>query len=349
MAKQNLAVIFGGRSPEYGVSLASAGAVIQNLNREKYAPVLIGISRQGDWFHYTGPAERVAGDAWLDPQLCAPAALSLSRSRPGLLRLDGDRASLLPLDAALPILHGRDGEDGTVQGLFTLAGIPLAGCGVLASALCMDKDRAHKLAACAGIKTPRGGVLRPGFDRAGARELARSLGFPLFVKPVRAGSSFGIRKVWDERSLPAAIQTAFQYDGEVLLEQAVDGFEVGCAVLGTDTLFTGAVDEIELSRGFFDYTEKYALKTSAIHVPARVSPEKAEEIKETAKVIYRALGCTGFARVDQFLTPAGELIFNEVNTIPGFTEHSRYPGMMRAAGLSFGEMLDRMIAQAAAV
>ena len=245
------------------------------------------------------------------------------------------------MDAAFPILHGQNGEDGTVQGLIELAGIPLVGCGVLSSALCMDKDRAHKLVQTAGIDVPKSFVARRA--EGGILERAESIGYPLFVKPLRAGSSFGITKVREERALPAALETAFAYDEQVIVEACIPGFEVGCAVLGHDALTVGEPDEIELHGDFFNYTEKYTLKTSAIHVPARVTPEQRRQIQENAKIIYRALDCRGFARVDQFLTPEGRLVFNEVNTIPGFTAHSRYPNMMKAAGLSFEQVISTLM------
>ncbi len=335
---KNIAVLFGGCSSEYGVSLQSAYAVIRNLNREKYRPILIGISQTGDWYRYTGSLEKIPQDTWRNSQDCTPVTLSVSRSCPAIL-CGGQR---IPIDAAFPVLHGRNGEDGTVQGLFALAGIPVAGCSVLASALCMDKARAHALVAAEGIPVPKSIVLHG----PGAPVPTRALPYPLFVKPVKAGSSYGITKVTDETRLQTAIDTAFQYDNEVILEQAIPGFEVGCAVLGSSQPVVGDVDEIELSGGFFDFTEKYTLKTSAIHVPARISAEKTAEIQETAKRIYRILGCTGFARVDLFLTPEGRIVFNEVNTIPGFTEHSRFPSMMRSAGISFPEVLDRILREA---
>ena len=172
---------------------------------------------------------------------------------------------------------------------------------------------------------------------------AERLGFPLFVKPVRAGSSFGISRVTGPEELPRAVEEAFAHDREVLLEEAIPGFEVGCAVLGGEELTVGEVDEIELSQGFFDFEEKYTLKTSAIHCPARITPEQAKRIKEAAKTVYRALDCRVFARVDLFLTPAGEIVFNEVNTIPGFTAHSRYPKMMETAGVDFSSLITRII------
>lgn len=344
--KKNVAVIFGGCSPEYNVSLQSAAAVIRNLDAEKYNPVLIGITRTGDWLHYTGPVERIEQNTWHDGKSCTPVTISLNSSHPGLLCIHENKTTLLPLDAAFPVLHGRNGEDGTVQGLLTLAKIPLAGCGILSSALCMDKFRAHQMAAAANILIPKSLVINTMADIHKAQDFACEIGYPLFVKPIKAGSSFGITRVTVPSSLQTAIETAFQYDDEVVLEENIEGFEVGCAILGTQDYIVGEVDEIELSQGFFDFTEKYTLKSSSIHVPARIDKTKALEIKETATRIYRVLGCTGFARVDMFLTPAGEIVFNEVNTIPGFTEHSRYPGMMKAAGFSFGDILDKIIGQA---
>ena len=338
---KRILVMFGGCSTEYGVSLQSAHAVLSHLDGARYQPVMVGITRQGAWRYYTGPLERILADRWQDGD-CVPCTLSLDRGSRQLVLLDGSGGQI-PFDVALPVLHGKNGEDGTLQGLLELAGIPVAGCGTLCSALCMDKDRAHKLAALAGVAVPRSALFRRGACQEELLAAARSLGFPLFVKPVRAGSSFGITRVTEEAALPAAAKEAFAHDREILLEEAVPGFEVGCAVLGTEVLTVGAVDEIQLSQGFFDFTEKYTLRTSAIHCPARISPALAREVQDTARVLYRALDCKGFARVDLFLTPEGKLVFNEVNTIPGFTAHSRYPNMMKAAGLDFTALLTRII------
>ena len=342
MDKRTVAVLFGGCSSEYSVSLASAQAVVQHMDRERYTPVLIGISRSGAWLHYTGPVERIAEDTWNDPRWCAPAVVSLDRGDQTLLVRRGKQVERVHLDAAFPVLHGKNGEDGTVQGVFELAGIPLVGCGVLASALCMDKDRAHKLAAVAGVSVPNSYVLGRG-EAGEAASRAERLGYPIFVKPVKAGSSYGVTKVTERGQLTAAVELAFSHDDAVLLEECISGFEVGCAVLGNDVLTVGAVDEIELQSGFFDYTEKYTLKTAQIHVPARIRPEQSAQIQETARTVYRALGCRGFARVDLFLDAQGRIVFNEVNTIPGFTAHIRYPSMMKAAGLSLQEILTAVI------
>ena len=344
---KNIVIIFGGASSEYEVSLQSAYAVINNIDRKKYDPVTVGISREGKWFYFTGEIDKIKNDTWCNGTDCVPAMLSPDRTDHQLMILREKYIETIYIDAVFPVLHGRNGEDGTIQGVVELAGIPLVGCGTLSSALCMDKDRAHRLAELAGVRVPRGMVLLDNSAVNKAYDFAREIGFPVFVKPVKAGSSYGVTKVGELEQLAPAVSLAFKYDNRVILEEAIDGFEVGCAVCGKDKLIVGEVDEIELTQaGFFDYTEKYTLKTSAIYVPARIPADKAQEIKEAAKRIYRALDCTGFARVDLFLTPEGEIIFNEVNTIPGFPEHSRYPGMMKAAGYSFPEVVDLIIGQA---
>ena len=341
--KQTIAILFGGCSSEYGVSLSSAHAVIQNLDKQKYTPVVIGISKDGQWYFFHGDTDKLLTDTWCNPSDCIPAALSPDKAEHGLLLLGNHPIRTIKLDAVFPILHGRNGEDGTLQGMVELSGIPLIGCGTLPSALCMDKDRAHKLVAAAGIRVPLSTLLTSVCQFQKAADFAAQIGYPIFVKPVKAGSSYGISKVEHKGELAQAIQHAFAYDTAVLLEEAIAGFEVGCAVIGTEALRVGEVDEIELSGGFFDFTEKYTLKTSDIHVPARIDKALSDAIKETAKQIYQILGCQIFARVDMFLTPNGEIVFNEVNTIPGFTEHSRFPGMLKAAGFSFPQILDTII------
>ncbi len=354
MKKTNLAVIFGGCSSEYPVSLQSAHAILSNLDKEKYQVYPIGITKEGAWFHYKGDYEGILKDTWHKQEKdCVPAVLSPDKSHHGILQMEPGKSKpeLILMDAVFPVLHGKNGEDGTMQGLIELSGIPLIGCGTLSSALCMDKERAHRLAASHGIAAPKAVILEKTkwedkeADEAGKEIIhqAEALGFPLFVKPLRAGSSFGITKVSGKQQLISAIEQAFQYDSLVIMEENIDGFEVGCAVLGNDEPVVGRVDEIELSQGFFDYTEKYTLKSSKIHMPARIDKETEEQIKETAKIIYKALGCRGFARVDMFITKTGKIVFNEVNTIPGFTSHSRYPNMMKGIGMSFGEILDRLI------
>ena len=342
--RKRIAVIFGGHSSEYEVSLQSAFSVLQNINENKFEVFPVGITREGEWYHYTGGLEQIRDNSWAEEkENLHSVAVSQSRPAPGFLVFDGDGCRRIPVDLVLPVLHGRNGEDGTLQGLFELAGIPVAGCGTLSSALCMDKDRAHKLVGLAGIAVPKAVAFRQADQEAACRKVKESLSCPLFVKPLRAGSSLGITRITKMQELVPAVEFAFTYDTEVIVEEEVDGSEVGCAILGDEVLTVGRVDEVALSGSFFDYTEKYTLQSSRIYMPARVERKTEERIQETAVAIYRTLGCSGFARVDMFYTSSGEIVFNEVNTIPGFTSHSRYPNMMKGIGLSFTEVLDKLL------
>lgn len=344
MQKKTIAIIFGGNSTEYEVSLQSVTSVFENIDYEKYNIVPIGITRAGDWFHFTGDLKKVTDNTWFtDVDNLYPVIVSQNRSMKGFMELVDNQYRLIDVDLAFPMLHGKNGEDGTVQGLFELAGIPFVGCDTLSSALCMDKDRAHKLVGLAGIAVPKAVTFKSHEKDAALLEINTNLSYPLFVKPVRAGSSFGITKISDKSELEVAVNLAFEHDTEVIVEENIEGFEVGCAVLGIDEVIVGRVDEIELSQGFFDFTEKYTLKSSSIHMPARLDAETEKRIQETAIQIYKTLGCSGFSRVDMFYTPSGEIVFNEVNTIPGFTSHSRYPNMMKGIGLSFAQMLEKLI------
>ncbi len=345
MYKKKIAIIFGGKSTEYEVSLQSAFSVLENIHKNKYDVISIGISRDGNWYYYKGDYQNIANDTWHgDKKNLVPVSVSVSSSHKGFIELSEGRYHVLSVDLVFPVLHGINGEDGTLQGIFEMAGIPIVGCRTLASALCMDKDRAHRLVHEAGIDVPKAIKVQYA-DRKDSILLKnlQELSFPLFVKPVHAGSSYGITKAYTEEDLDSAMKKAFTYDEEIIIEESVDGFEVGCAILGNEILTIGRVDEIELSNGFFDYEEKYTLKTSKIFMPARIDSETEKRIQETAVVIYKALDCSGFARVDLFLTPSGGVVFNEVNTIPGFTSHSRFPSMMQGIGLSFADMLDKLI------
>lgn len=357
MQKKTLAVIFGGNSTEYEVSLQSAFSVLTNLNTEKYEMIPIGITRAGDWYRYTGDLGSIQENTWdADPAYLIPIVISQSPAASGFLELYPQENRLIKLDFAFPVLHGKNGEDGTVQGLFELAGIPVIGCGVQPSAVCMDKDMAHRLVHEAGVLVPDS-ITLTAQNLDTLQELADELHYPLFVKPARAGSSFGITKIQQGADLEAAVKQALLYDSKVVLEESISGFEVGCAILGKEAsgfsakpdgslqnvMLVGRADEIELTEGFFNYTEKYTLKTSKIHMPARIDAATEQRVQETAVKIYRTLGCTGFARVDMFLQPTGELVFNEVNTIPGFTSHSRYPNMMKGIGMSFAKLLEELI------
>jgi len=343
MNKKTVAVIFGGYSPEYDVSIQSAHSIISAIDKEKYEVVLIGITRQGKWFRYYGPVRDIPVDNWHRDELLLKKAFISPERGGGLLEFIDGRAVIVHLDAAFPVMHGRYGEDGTIQGLCELAGIPVVGAASASSALCMDKDRAHKLVSLAGIKVPKSVCFERVPTEGELIAAARELKLPVYVKPVKAGSSFGISMVESYPDIPGAVEKAFEYDDAVIIEEGVDGFETSCAVVGNGELSVGRIDEVELSHGFFDYIEKYTPVSSKIHTPARIDGETEKRLQDAAKLIYRTLGCRGYCRIDIFLTKDGEIVFNEANTIPGFTAHSRFPKMMQCAGIEYPELVDMLI------
>ena len=225
MQKKKIAVIFGGNSTEYEVSLQSAFSVFENINKEKFDIVPIGITRNGDWYHYTGKKEKIANNTWFeDNENLYSVAVSQNRSVKGFIEFKEEKFYIIKVDLIFPVLHGKNGEDGTLQGLFELAGIPVVGCDTLSSALCMDKDRAHKLVSLAGVKVPKSVTFKRSEKNTALKKIETELSYPLFVKPVRAGSSFGITKVTKQQELENAIQLAFEHDAEVIVEEAIGGF-----------------------------------------------------------------------------------------------------------------------------
>jgi D-alanine--(R)-lactate ligase len=342
MGRLTLAIIFGGCSEEHPVSIKSAQEVAKHLDLEKYEPCYIGITKDGAWKLCDGPhADWESGN-------CRPAMLSPDRRVHGLLVLEQERCETIHLDVVFPILHGKLGEDGSMQGLLELSGIPYVGCDVQSSALCIDKSLTYIVARSAGIDTPT-------FWTVTAHEDVDldSLTYPVFVKPARSGSSFGVSKVLREKELWTAVETARQYDSKVLIEDAVAGIEVGCAILGNDTeLIVGAIDRVALSHGFFRIHQEEEPERGSENVtfvvPADISAKAGSLVQETAKTLYRALGCRGLARVDLFLKDDGWVLLNEVNTLPGLTSYSRYPRMMAAAGMPLAEVIDRIVSLALA-
>jgi D-alanine--(R)-lactate ligase len=342
MGKLRVGLIFGGSGEEHPVSVKSAQQVAKHLDAEKYEPFYIGITKSGAWRLCKGPDTSWEDGDWRS------VVLSPDRSVHGLVVLEQGRYEAIRLDVVLPLLHGKFGEDGAIQGLLELSGIPYTGCDIQSSALCMDKSLAYLVARSAGVETPNFWIVRRDEEIDPER-----FSYPIFVKPARSGSSFGVSKVSGKEDLPSALETARQYDSKVLIEEAVAGTEVGCAVLGSDLdLTVGEVDQIDLSHGFFrihqeDQPESGS-ENATIIVPADISPESRSLVQETARTLYRALGCRGLSRVDVFLGEDGKITLCEVNTFPGMTSYSRYPRMMAAAGLSLGELIDRWISLALA-
>lgn len=337
MTRLKIAILFGGCSEEHDVSVKSAMEIASNIDTQKYEPIYIGISTSGVWKLCGSPDPR-----WEDGECCR-AVISPDRQTHGVLVAAGDQCRVIPVDAVFPVLHGKSGEDGAVQGLLELSGIPYVGCDVPSSAICMDKSLAYIVARGAGIATPAFTVL----NRA-AMPAPHEVAYPVFVKPARSGSSFGVSRVECADELQAAVAAARHYDSKVVIEQAVLGTEVGCAVLGNGAeLVVGEVDQITLRHGLFrihqeDEPEKGS-ENAVITVPADLPEKQREQIQEMARTIYTTLGCTGLARVDMFLQENGNVVLNEVNTLPGFTTYSRYPRMMAAAGLSLSDVIDRCI------
>ncbi len=332
-----IAVLFGGVGEEHPVSVKSAQEVARSLDPDAYEPLYIGITRAGRWRLCARPHAEWEQDE------SRPVTLSPDCGIHGLLVQDPDGYRPVPIDVVLPVLHGRFGEDGSVQGLLELSGIPYVGCDIPSSALCMDKSLAYLVARSAGIPTPTFWTVT-----ADGHVDAARLTYPVFVKPARSGSSFGVSRVERADDLHDAVDAARQYDTKVLIEAAVTGREVGCAVLEDAAgLVVGEVDEIRLTHGFFRIHQEEApevrSENSAMVVPAGIPADARARVQQTARAVYRVLGCRGLARVDMFLTADGEVVLNEVNTFPGMTSYSRYPRMMAAAGLGLPEVLDRLV------
>ncbi len=342
-----LGIIFGGRSGEHEISLMSAASVINAVNKEKFIPVLIGITKQGNWLLYDGPVEKIEDGSW---QKIAEAALSSDPEKYNLTILGSDGKSLKNrIDFALPVLHGPYGEDGTIQGLFEMVDIPYGGCGVLGSAAAMDKALAKEVFArknlpiCRHLNLYREEALE-NLDLVADR-VEKFLPFPIFVKPANMGSSVGITKVKNRTDLKAAIQEAAKYDRRLVLEEGLDCREIETGVLGNSNPAAAAVGEILPSEEFYSYRAKYFDGgQSKLCIPADIPDEIAEEIKAIAVEAYQLLDCSGYARVDFFLERGTNKIYlNEINTIPGFTKYSMFPLLWAKAGLPYPELIERII------
>ena len=346
-AKLSLAVIFGGVSSEHEVSRMSVTSILENLSNERYEVHMVGITKEGRWLLYTGPVEDILSGAWEQGPV-TPAFLSPDPSVHGLVALRDGKAETIHVDVIFPALHGKNGEDGTIQGLFQLSGIPYVGCDTESSAICMDKAVTHSLLSSADIEQAH--YLWFYADRFDAapdtikNKIQARLDFPVFVKPSNAGSSVVVSKVERFEDLDQAIRKAAREDKKVVVEEGITGQEVEVAVLGNRDCDASIVGEIGASAQFYDYDDKYINGTSQLYIPARIPQEVSEKIRQTAVRAYRLLGCSGLARVDFFVT-AGDnrVILNEINTLPGFTSISMYPKLWMAMGLSYGELLDKLI------
>ncbi len=344
MAKKKLAVIFGGVSTEHTVSLVSATSVLKNLNQEKYDILMLGITLDGRWMLFEGAVEELANGEWEKNPSNKSAFISPDAQIHGIVIPQTN--TIIPIDVAFPVLHGANGEDGTIQGLLKLAQIPCVGCGVAASANCMDKDLTKVIMNDAGIKQAKYVSFHIAAYKSEPKEITQkieALGYPVFLKPANAVSSCGISKVKNSFDLEAAIQSAALIDAKIVVEENIEGLEIECAVLGNRDPIVSVCGEVTPCNDFYDYDAKYVSGTSALHIPARLPENIANQVREEAKKAYLALGCAGMARVDFFVKSDFTILLNEPNTIPGFTSISMYPKMFEASGIPYAELLDRLI------
>jgi D-alanine-D-alanine ligase len=352
MTRIRVAVVYGGRSSEHGISVVSAGSVISALDPDRYEVVPIGINRAGAWLLTSGDAASMQISGRTVPAVSEGTAVVLPAdpTAKGLVTVEPRSGvqALETVDVVFPVLHGRFGEDGTIQGLFEMAGVPYVGPGVFASAAAMDKEYTKKLLAAEGLEVGTYRVLRRR-DEVVTGDL-EPLGLPVFVKPARAGSSVGITKLTDWARLPEALAAAFEHDDKVLIEAAVSGREVECGVLeganGAPEASVPAEIRLTGSHDWYDFDAKYLDDACEFDVPAELSPEVTAAVRESACRAFVALDCAGLARVDFFVTPDDQVVVNEVNTMPGFTPISMFPRMWAATGVEYPELVDRLIAAA---
>ena len=348
MRKLNVCILFGGMSPEHAVSLRSAESVLNNLNPEKYNIYPVGITRDGRWFHYRGAdySALPGGDWETHPDNC-PVAISPVRGQ-GLLQFEEGAVSEVHLDVVFPVLHGENGEDGAVQGLMQLAGIPCVGPDLAASAVSMDKTLTKLVVDHIGQPQAAWSLIRR--EELHRRmevilaQLQEKFTFPMFVKPAGTGSSVGVSKATDAVSLQKALLTAAEYDEKILVEEFIYGREVEVAVMGNDSPIASICGEIDSGAEFYDYDAKYITDTSVAYIPARIDEDVAEQVRDAAVKIYSALDCRGLSRVDFFVTyDDNRMVFNEINTLPGFTSISMYPKLFEASGVEYSDLLDRLL------
>ncbi len=348
MSKLNVCILFGGISPEHAVSLRSAESVLNNLNAEKYHVLPVGITKEGKWFLFgSEDYSLLPGGAWENcPDNC-PVAISPVRGQ-GLLRFAGDSVVQEPVDVVFPVLHGENGEDGAVQGLLQLAGIPCVGPDVAASAVSMDKTLTKLVADQAGVTQAAWMLVRRGEVSNRPEQVISALedkfDYPMFVKPAGTGSSVGVSKAHDRVQLLIALENAAKYDSKILVEEFIHGREVEVAVMGNESPMASICGEIDSGADFYDYDAKYITDTSVAYIPARIGEDVAEQVRDSAVKIYSAIGCKGLSRVDFFVTYEGNrVVFNEINTLPGFTSISMYPKLFDASGIPYDQLLDELL------
>lgn len=343
MQKIKLCVIFGGVSTEHDISILSVTSVLSNLNRDKYDILPVGITKDGAWYY--APNLDLSNTAdWVNSEGAIPVTLSASRNVKGLVSLKD--ATVFPVDCVFPVLHGFNGEDGTIQGLFEVAGIPYVGCDVAASAMSMDKAITKLIVANAGV--PQADFLciyskeLSDIDSC-VKRVEDKFTYPVFVKPASTGSSVGVSKAKDKESLISAFNEAAKYDLKFLVEEFIDGREIETAVLGNDDAIVSVCGEVLAEQEFYSFDAKYNDASSRTQIPAKLPEDVANQVRRLALIVYHALGATGLSRVDFFVCKDGRIVFNEINTLPGFTSISMYPKLFAAVGIAYSDLLDRII------
>ena len=348
MKKLNVCVLFGGISPEHAVSLRSAESVLNNMDSEKYNVFPVGITREGKWMLFGGKDYALLPDGvWQSHCDNRSAAISPVRGQ-GLLTFEEDKVTTQSIDVVFPVLHGENGEDGAMQGLLQMAGIPYVGPHVAASAVAMDKTLTKLVVDNAGVPQAAWQLVRSSEMKNRMEQIIANLeahfSYPMFVKPAGTGSSVGVSKASDRVKLEEALLAAGAFDEKVLVEEFICGREVEVAVLGNSSPMASICGEIDSGADFYDYDSKYITDTSTAYIPARIPEDVAEQVRDAAVKVYSVVGCQGLSRVDFFVTyDDNRVVFNEINTLPGFTSISMYPKLFAASGIPYGELIDQLL------
>lgn len=344
MGKMNIAVLFGGQSSEHDVSCVSVQTIVGAMDREKYEPILVGITKEGHWL-YVDSVEKIASGEWRESGV--PAILSPDATEQCLIKFSGDQIEKIHIDVAFPAMHGKNGEDGTIQGLFELAQIPYVGCGVLASAVSMDKVYTKVIVDTLNVRQAQYVTITyvdMKDTEACADRVEAKLSYPVFVKPSKAGSSCGVNKASDRSELISALEEAILFDSKILVEENITGREIECAVLGGAEVEASNVGEILAAGTFYTFDAKYNNPDSKTVIRPEFPEGKMEEVRQAAMAIFKAVDGFGLSRVDFFLEKdTNEVIFNEINTLPGFTSISMYPMLWEDRGVKKEELVDRLI------
>ncbi len=336
-----LGILFGGKSEEHEVSCISAHSIYNNIDKERFEVYLIGITKEGKFKHFTGDVSQLLDCTWEQNVSSAKVDILGNDNPVGIYAAD----SAIELECIFPVLHGPYGEDGRVQGILDYSGIPYVGCGVLSSALCMDKAKTKEFLDLRGILQSKYYIAKKGYDINEILNAISNFQYPLFVKPANMGSSVGITKVKTKETLKEAMDFALRYDTKLVIEEGVDARELEIAVLGFgDEITVSTPGEIVVNDDFYDYDTKYKKCTSTLVIPAPITTQQLEDMKQIAKNAYEALDCRGLARVDFFIDKKdGSILLNEINTMPGFTKISMYPKLLENDGISYKELISRLI------